>query len=345
MTWGEFKLTRANEIVGVCTDKPAFLSLTNEATQRLMVRGGFYGTIAKLKTCVRCNSLVWPRAVDQVLAVNVCGVPIVNSNYWYQFLPMNGEDYRAARGFGLFGYGGMGRGGGCGNVVIAHDGQVPVQAPLKCNEPRYIRAFPAYQADLGKTITIFGVDANGQEIFTKRADDTWLPGVIMTLASPYVGTSFQIRQVTRVLKDATMGPVRLYAYDATNDVMEDLAFYQPSERSPSFLHSSVRGMRGVTGNSCNGLTQVEALVKLRFIPVEIDEDEVLISNWVALKQMMLAIRAEDAGDDANAEILQAKAVRELNRELRVHTPEDQIPISITPFGTATPSSVGVGLII
>ena len=88
MTLGEFKALRANQVVGVCTDKPAFLELTNEATERLMVRGGFWGTIAKLKTCVRCNSLVWPRAVDHVLAVNVCGVPVVNSGYWWQFLPL-----------------------------------------------------------------------------------------------------------------------------------------------------------------------------------------------------------------------------------------------------------------
>ncbi len=345
MTFGELKLKRANEVVGVCTDKPAFRDLTNEATERLMVRGNFWSTVTKLRTCVRCNSLVWPRAVDQILAVNVCGVPLVNSNYWYQFLPMNGADYRMARGFGLFGYGGMGRGVGCGNVVIAHDGVVPVQANIKCNKPRYIRAFIAYQADIGKTVTIFGVDSGGNEIFTKRADGTWQPGVVLTLATPFAGTPMLIRQVTRVLKDATMGPVRLYAYDATNDVLEDMALYQPSERSPTFLHSQVRGARGMTGNSCNGLTQVEALVKLRFIPVETDENEVLIDNWVALKMMMLAIRAEDAGDNAGAEVYQQKAVRELNRELRVHVPEDQIPISIEVFGTATPRACGVGLII
>jgi len=60
---------------------------------------------------------------------------------------------------------------------------------------------------------------------------------------------------------------------------------------------------------------------------------------------MLSIRAEDAGDNASAEVFQAKAVRELNRELRVHCPEDQIPISIEVFGTATPRACGIGCII
>jgi hypothetical protein len=347
MTFGELKLKRANEVVGVCTDRPAFRDLTNEATERLMVRGGFWGTVQKLRTCIRCNSLVWPRAVDTVLAVNICGQPVVNSGYWYQFLPMMGADYRLAWGYGLFGSSSMGRGFGCGNVVVQHEaGGVPVQANLKCGEPRYIRAYIAYQADIGKTVTIFGEDDNGQTIMTKRADGTWQPGVVLTLATPYVGTPFLIRNVTRVLKDATMGPVRLFAYDAVNDVLEDMAYYAPSERSPSFAHSTVRGMRGrMRGNTCNGLTTVEALVKLRFIAVETDEDEVLIGNWPALKLMMLAIRSEDAGNNDEAEIFQAKAVRELNRELRVHVPEDQIPISIEPFGTATPRSIGIGCII
>ncbi len=343
ISFGQFKETRANQVVGVCTDKPAFRELTNEACERLMTRGSFWATTAKLKTCVQCQSIVWPRMVLVPLAVNLCGRNVMTTGYWSEWLPMSGADYFAARGFGMFGYGGMGRGIGCGDVVVRNGGEVPVQAPLKCNEPRYVRAFPAYQSDLGKTITLFGIDANGQTIMTKRDDGAWREGVVLTLASPYVGTSFQIRTITRVLKDATEGPVRLYAYDAVNDVLEDLAYYTPSERSPSFQQSTIRGLRN--GGSCNGLTSVTALVQLRFVPVETDEDLVQIDNWTALKLQMLSIRAEDAGDTAEALQLQARAVHELNLELRNHLPVDQIPISITPFGTATPRSVGVGLII
>ncbi len=330
MTLGELRATRASDVVGICSDKPAFLALVNEATSRLMTRGGFWGTVAKLQTCVRCNSITWPRAVDTVLAVNLCGRQMTASGYWWSFLPMSGADYRCC----------MSR---CGYLVIQSDGQVPVQAQLECGKERYIRAFPAYQADVGKSVTLFGIDSNGQEIFTKRADGSYQLGVVLTLAIPFVGTPFLVRRITRVIKDATMGPVRLFAYDATNDVMEDCAIFAPSERSPSFAHSTIKGCR--RGNSCNGLTAVEALVKLRFIPVETDDDEVLISNWVALKMMMLAIRAEDAGDTDESLKLQAKAVHELNLELRSHIPEDQVPISIDVFGSATPRSIGVGLIV
>jgi len=329
LTLGEVKATRINETVGVCTDKPTFLALLNESVQRLMTRGGWWNTVAKLSVCVRCKGVTWPREVDTVLAVNVCGRQTPVSDYWWSFLAMNGADYRCAQTR-------------CGNVVVQHDGEVVVQAQLTCGNERYIRAFAAYQADLGKTITLFGIDANGQEVFTKRDDDTWLPGIVLTLASPYVGTPFQFRQVTRVLKDATMGPVRLYAYDATNDVLEDMAVYAPSVRSPSFLHSTITGCRR---GSCNGLTSVTALVRMRFTPVEIDEDLVQIDNLSALKFAMLSIRAENAGETDEALRLWSRAIHELNTELRSKLPEDSLPISITPFGSATPRSVGVGLIV
>ncbi len=354
MTYGEFRALRASDTVGICSNKATFLAMTNEAVSRLLTRGGFWGTITKLRACVRCQAIVWPRIVDTVLATNVCGRQIVNSGYFWEFLPMNGADWNAMRSIGMFGVGGIGGAGGgigfgagCGNVVIQHDGQVPVQAQLKCGAARYVRAFPAYQADVGKTVTLFGIDDNGQEIFTKRADGTYLPGVVLTLDVPFVGTSFLVREVARVLKDATQGPVRLYAYDPVADVMEDMAYYQPSERSPSFLHSTVRGLRqGCRGTaSCNGLTSITALIKMRFVPIETDDDVVQIDNWTALKLMLLAIRAEDAGDTDEALKLQARSVHELNLELRSHLPESEIPIAIEPFGTATPRSIGVGCIV
>jgi len=181
MTFGELRQTRASDVVGVCSNKETFRALTNEATSRLMTRGNFWATVTKLRTCVRCRAIVWPRAVDTVLATNICGTPVANSGYWYQFLPMNGADFGSLRGWGTFGAGGIGR-GSCGNVVILHDGPVPVQAQLTCGNPRYIRAFASYQADLGKHIIIFGIDDNGQVIMTKRDDGTWQPGVQLTLA-------------------------------------------------------------------------------------------------------------------------------------------------------------------
>jgi len=328
-TLGELKATRINETVGICADKPAFLALTNESVQRLMVRGSWWNTVAKLSVCVRCQGVTWPREVDTVLAVNICGRQTPVSDYWWEYLPMNGADYRCAQTR-------------CGNLVVQHDGEVPVQAQLRCGAERYIRAFPAFQADVGKTVTLFGIDSNGQEVFTKRADGTWLPGVVLVLAVPFVGTPMQFRKVTRVLKEATMGVVRLYAYDAVNDVMEDMAIYAPSVRTPSFLHSTItRCLRG----SCNGLTSVTALVRMRFTPVEIDDDLVQIDDLSAIKFAMLSIRAEDAGSTDEALRLWSRAIHELNVQLRSKLPEDSIPISIEPFGTASPRSVGVGCIV
>ncbi len=327
LTFGELRASGVADKIGVCSDKPAFLALTHDSVSRLLNRGGWWDNVRKLSVCARCSSLVWPREVESVLAVNICGRPKQVQGYWTEWLPIDGSDY-----CGRF----------IGDVIIESAGSVPVQAPLKCNAPRYIRAFPAYQADVGKQITVYGTDDNGQTIMTRRDDGTYLPGVVLTLAIPFVGTPFLVREVDRVLKDATMGPVRLYAYDAVTDTMEDMAYYQPAERSPSFLHSTIRACRRA---SCNGLTAVTALVRLRFIPIQVDDDIVQIDNLAALKFAMMSIRAEDAGETDEALRLWAKAIHELNVAFRSKLPEGEIPISIEPFGTATPRRLGVGVVV
>ncbi len=324
ITFGELRASRISDTIGVCSDKPVFLAMTNESVSRLLNRGGWWNNVRKLSVCARCSSITWPREVESVLAVGICGRSKMVQGYWTEWLPMDGVDY-----CGRF----------RGDVIIESAGTVPVQAPLRCGAARYIRAFPAYKADEGKQITIYGTDNNGQTIFSKRDDGTYLPGVVLTLAIPFVGTPFLVREVDRVLKDATMGPVRLYAYDAVSDTMEDMAFYQPAERSPSFLHSTIRACRRGT---CNGLTAVTALVRLRFIPVQADDDLVQIDNLSALKFAMLSIRSEDAGETDEALRLWAKSIHEMNVAQRSKLPDGQIPISIEIFGTASPAVLGVG---
>src|SRR5262249_10176007 len=122
----------------------------------------------------------------------------------------------------------------------------PVFNPIGCAAGVYIRAYPERQADVGKTITIYGVDSNGQELFTKQNGD-WLPGVVLTLAIPFVSTPFTLRTITRVQKDVTKGKVRLFQYDATNNVLLDCAVYSPDETTPAYQHTVINAFN----NSCN----------------------------------------------------------------------------------------------
>jgi hypothetical protein len=71
---------------------------------------------------------------------------------------------------------------------------------------------------------------------------------------------------------------------------------------------------------------VEALVKLKFIPVVAPTDLVLISNIRALKFAVQCIRLEEAGQNDAAAVKMAMAVKELNLQLENEYPVDQTSV-------------------
>jgi hypothetical protein len=203
---------------------------------------------------------------------------------------------------------------------------------------RTIRAYNQSALDNGKNIYIFGEDNNGQRLMTQGAGP-WVDGLQLTLkataAQPYVETPIFIRRIDRVIKDVTTAPVRLFAWNGSASVLEDVAYYEPSETHPNYLKTRVH-MPCFSGVDCSGnatnSSGVVALVKLQFIPVVTDNDLVLIDNLVALKHMIQCIRAEESLDTQTAREFLIMAVDELNQELADQNPEWQIPVSLGELG-------------
>jgi hypothetical protein len=306
----------------------------------LMNRGDWWGTVERIKICTYNSCLVWPRYVGTVKAVNIGGSAQKVMNHWYEFMPLSAGDF-CNGGFSW-------SNGGCyGNTTVINDGNSPVFNPIACGKSVYIRAFASTQEDVGKTTRIFGIDENGQVVRTQNSDLTWSEGVELTLALPagqgFVSTAIKFREIFRIIKEETEGVVRYYQYDADEDVMLDLVWLEPGELSPSYRRS--RLPKNCCTGTCDGLTSVEALVKLEFIPVKFDTDLVLISNEDALSDMMLAVKYSNAGDKDMAKDFEAKAIRELNLELNNKFPNDQTPVEINPFGSATPDRHCIGSII
>jgi hypothetical protein len=219
--------------------------------------------------------------------------------------------------------------GGCGFVFVCrkmnNQGRYTTFNDI-ANADRLVRAYCLCQEDIGKTITLFGVDNGNQPLRTHNvAAGTWTDGITITLAVPFASTSVNVRRIDRVSKDVTQCNVPLYAYDATNNVLEDLAIYEPGETDPNYERDRIVNL-GCCNNSCGASTSVAALVKLQFIPVVADTDLVLISNVRALKFAVQAIKLEEAGQDEAAAIKMGLAVKELNLELSDEYPWDQTPV-------------------
>lgn len=322
-------------IAGVCVTSSAFLGQLNEAVSRLMDAGDWWNTVVKARLCVQRDCIAWPRWVGTVLAINFCNQNRPIQNRWFDFMPITASDCMLS-------------GRWKSNVTVVDDGLTPVFNNVACGESHALRAYVRLQADAGKTITFFGKDENGQEVMTKDALGNWMQGETVALAAPYVQTTTQFREVERVIRDQTTGPVDVYQYDATQNLLLDMAHYEPTETNPMYRHSTIRGGCGSrsarTCYSADGskARKVEILAKLQFIPVVVDTDTVQIDNVPALKLMIQAIRLEEAGNDQEAASKQLLAIKELNRQLRNKLPLDQIPIEVASNGTALPRYHGIG---
>lgn len=335
-------------ISGLCASTDSrFPSYVDEAVRKLMKRGDWANTVIPIQVCIRRGCVTWPRYVGSVRKINLCGTPVPVTNVWSRFLERDlwpqWYDFPGLIPWGQLGdiYGLRTHGFG-DSLRYSYNGATKTGFYSTYNDPydsTYIRAYPQYQQDLGKTVTIFGKDENGQPLMHKvTASDgtvTYEPGHIITLAAPYGSSSVKIQPpIDRVIKDLTQGQVWLYAETpADSETLTDLAVYEPGETNPAYERQSIPGYQAKDGST----DSVLALVKLKPIPVRYDTDLITVPDLDALKVMIQSALFDEADDPDKADRYEAKAIRELNLMLRDQYPEDQTPVANEPF-----NATGIG---
>lgn len=334
LTLGQAKNSRLNRISGLCPDTADFLELLNDATRELMARGNWWGTVVKMRVCVYSDCFAIPRYVGTVLATNVNNQRMPIANHWYEFMDVDKTDWCCNRIW-------------TSNVVAEADGQTPVFQNIPCGQVMPVRIYPNRQADLGKIVTIFGIDRYGQVVRTLHSDGTFAEGEELTLVLPYVQSVTEFRTITRIIKPATEGILTLYGFvgnsstSPTGESLIQLAQYEPWETLPSYRHMRIHryGTCASVGCCPNSITM---LSKLAFVPVVNDNDLILIDNLDALALAMQSIKKSDAYDDEEAEKAMMRAVHRLNLDLRDKFPNDSIPANVAVYGTASLRNQGIG---
>lgn len=335
ITLGEARESGLRNVAGSCPNSDQFLEILNDATRKLMRRGDWPGTVTAIQVCTHGGCVVWPRYVGEVRKINLCGQQADIKNGWYQFMPFVG----GCRGDGTNWWGNQSWGASCGApAVMINKGKSPVFQDIQ-GEGRLVRAYATAHLDLGKTVRIFGIDNNGQILRTRNSDGTYSDGWPIVLASPFGSSPDFVRIIERVLVAKIQSEIRLYAYNADTDLLEDVATYEPGDTNPAFqkygLDFGYRtpGTGGCGATSCCS-SSVIALVKLKFIPARTDNDLVLIENLDALEMMIQSIKYRRAGDSAGALESESAAIRELNLGLNDASPLLEIPIANLTFGRA-----------
>jgi len=322
LTLGAAKNSRLKRISGVCSTSQQFVDYLNDATSELMDRGSFWNTLRVLRGCIYNQCITWPRQVGTVLAFDRCNGAVPPKNQWYDFDAVLPEHVHHWNRFNNF---------PCAHdLALVDSGTSPVFNQIPCLLPRFLRFYITQPTDIGKTITIFGKSA-GVEVLTTRSDGTIQPGLVVSLAIPFVQTTIAFDHVDRVIKGVTDGPVYGYQFDGIN--LFALATYAPQETLPDYRTSKIHSSGCIT-NCSTWPKQIAAFVKLQFVPVVHDDDEVQIDNLEALALAMQSIKNSDAYDSNGAETLMGRAVHVLNLSLRTKLPIDQVPVRFKPYGTS-----------
>lgn len=330
--------SRVQRISGLSSSSQDFLGYVNDAVRMLVNRGDFYGTVKNIRACVYSGCIVWPRQVATVLAINRCNNSVSLHNHWAEFDRLTRHDLLSYWGANC-----------CGQVQGLQGDRTCVFNPISCADGKngvYIRFYPTQPTDVGKIVTVFGIDSNGEELRSLHLDGTTQDGIETTLLLPFATMPASdrnvntMRHITRIIKPVTDGPLYCYQFRAIDNVMLNLARYESSETNPDY---ETTRLGGDYMTACGALPrQITALVKLRHINLVNDDDMVIIDNLDAIAMMLQTLKLGDSYDVNQKKAMEAEAVREMNLELRRQLPLDEIPVTISPFGTALPSRHGVG---
>jgi hypothetical protein len=313
-------------ISGVSSASPQFIDLMNEAQRRLIKRGDFYGMTQTMDLMFQGKLIAWPREVGTVIAVRGCGHPMQIQNQWYSFTGSWRHGHNHFHG----------------DVVFEDVNPAPIFNEIY-NVPNgmLIRYYVTNPADIGKTCTIYGHKYGAQPLQEVVGGKT-VDGLTLTGQNPWFSTDVYVTDIFSITRQPTFGMTYLYQFNPANSMLVSLAAFEPNETNPRYRRTFVRNHQtrflrpGETPSTTPKWNNVEALVKLEFIPVVNDRDFLLVDDMDALKFMVQAIKAEEANDHATAETLITKAIRELNFADREKNPDEATPVVVrSTFGNRT----------
>lgn len=297
-TFSDVQASRIPESLNIGPNDPRLYKYVNEATNRLLKAGKWWGTYARYRLCATAGLITFPKQIATIEAVALCGQPIPVHDMWYEFL---------ANGWGT-------RRETCGPVECDYRGRYPTFSDIIGTDKK-VRALCDVATDVGKTVLVLGYDTNGNWIRTTQGG-VILDGEVITFAqSPGTNSTNLFSVVTDLQPPSNMdGQWWLYEYNTTDTTQRLIGQYNYDDLRPSFARYLFPSLRNCTNNAC-AATLVEAICKLDFIPVKRPTDYLLIGDINALKFGCMAVKAAEENRYTDDTTLMNKAVLELDNEL------------------------------
>jgi len=323
-------------IAGKCSQSDQFSDLVNRVTRRLLKRGAWWGTEVVVRLCAFSCEIVWPNFVGTVKGVRTCAGQMNLKNNWYSIMGPSS----CCNDWGGSSWGAMGSGYGYGGNVNA----VGFDSDTSCtgnsitgNTGKLLQYHVVKAEDWGKTITFYGKQYGGQPLqeVVSGVTQNGLTLTAVSGANP-AQTTVLVTRLDQIARQATRGMAYLYEYDPATTLQRMLSVFQPNETNPQYRKTTIKNFGSIPYfQDSNGVKSwnIEALVKLEYVPAVDDRDFLLIDDFDALKLGIQALQFEDAHDYANAEITWKLAIRELNYESKNKQPGNQFVTRVRVMGS------------
>ena len=315
LTLGDVKASSIPQRVGLAACDTRFTQMLNEAQQRLVMGPDLWWELtAKYEICSTSGRITWPRFVANVLMVAVDRVPYPVRNGWFEFLE-SGYGIRCATEF-------------CEPNALDAGTACTFDDINTAGNDKKLKLYGTVAESAGLTFGVLGYDQNGEWIRT-QVGGVWTDGEWMTVPTdplvPYI-SSFYYSTITSIIKPVTAGDLKLYEYDAGLLTQRQIGLYESDETRPHYRRTLVGGI-----DNCTTAQTVSAMVKKEFVPVRhgYDNDQLMIGNMPALKEMMTAIYKEEADNLEAAAVHEAKARKLMDDEASHYLgPAQKIPLRV-----------------
>lgn len=327
-TVADVRTSRFSREIGLCNNNLAeIIPVINECTQRLIYAAGStgwsYGWRKVAFNVTKENPYITlPREFARIVNMDVCRHPVRIQNAFYEFLP-----------------GGIGLqsppsnlADWCGTIAGYERDNVPTMVDMNPTN-QFVRAYITDIRDVGKRMLITGLDQNGFEIFSTDGANN-VKGTFLVFASPFITTTFHISQIQALQKDVTFGDVVIKGVDGTTGLETTLARLAPTETNPWYRRYYVSALPLACCKTDCVTSTIEAIVKLEYVPVTQDTDQLLIPNIPALIEEALALRYSGM-DVVNAAALEdkhhRKAIKLLQNEQRHVEGDTGLAVTVSSF--------------
>lgn len=275
---------------GVCTDDAGgpdglnrgYLRI-NEAVQRLSTKAGWPGLIQCVRMCAYNGCITCGRDIRKILKAKIDGEFTNVFDKWYEFL--EGGPGMLSDDTSSF-------------IDLIDRDQVVTQYEIP--EPMRVMVFSDTIELATSCVLIRGFDETNREV-RSQVDGAWIMGEYVPITRD-VGyyTQSKYSMITSVQKPVTNGYVYLSAVTADDwsdpgtFTREHLAGYHPDETRPEYRRYAFK--TDAYSVLLDRSYRVNALVKMRLVPMTRLTDICLIDNMPAIKMMLQAMRYYDSGD-------------------------------------------------